>query len=570
MISSNRWINVGALTVILVMVWASSLWAPYHRFDYSQWDRVMNLNTKVIELMKKGKYQEAVEPAEKVLRLTKQIYLDDPDNDNVEVMMQNLAWVYLELGRYDEAELLFKQILKTDEALVGPNDPEVARSLINLAALYSAQGQYDKAEPLQKRALAIYEKTFGPNYPKVAALRLGKAATPFNKGVDYAKKGQYGAAIASYKEAIRLKPDYAKAHNKLGWAYYKNSQYDKAEPHYKRALAIREKTLGPDHRRVANVLKNMAKLYREMGRDDEAKKMLVRAKRSALGISKSSEKIGKMTPTELIQVVEEKEGIQFKIIMTSGVEDKIPIDFRTTFSINDDDKMYVFVHWWDMVGDHRVTVIWSAPDQEIFAFNIYDVTVKGPDWKTWQSQKIFKNIPTGVWTFELYLDGKPLVAKKFTVTPNKVDETKKLLVRAKPSARGISKSSEKIGEITPTDLIQVMEEKEGIQFKAVMTPGVKNKKPVEVKTTFSVNDDGKIYVYVYWRDIPGEHTVRVYWLMPSEDVWDQSVYTTTFKTENWRTWHWKKMYKAMPKGDWTFALLLDGKHLVTKKFTVTD
>ena len=302
MVRTNRWLNVVALTFVLVTVWASPLWAPYHRFDYSQWDRVSNLNTKVIELMKKGKYQEAVEPAEKVLRLTKQIYLDDPDNDNVEVMRQNLAFIYMGLGRYDEAEPLFKQILETDEALVGPNDPEVARSLNNLAELYRTQGKYAEAEPLQKRALGIQEKVLGPGHPSVArtmydlalvymeqgkyseaeplykrtlaieekalgpdhtdvawtlrklaelynkmgrddeaesmrkralvtfekalgpdhltvaALRLGKAATPFNKGVDYAKKGQYDSAIAAYKEAIRLKPDYAMAHNRLGWA----------------------------------------------------------------------------------------------------------------------------------------------------------------------------------------------------------------------------------------------------------------------------------------------------------------------------------------------------------------
>ena len=333
MISSKRWLNVGALTVILVMVWASSLWAPYHRFDYSQWDRVMNLNTKVIVLMKKGKYQEAVEPAEKVLRLTKQIYLDDPDHDNVEVMKQNLAFIYMGLGRYDEAEPLFKQILETDEALVGPNDPEVARSLINLAALYSAQGQYDKAEPLQKRALAIREKVFGPGSPP-----------------------------------------------------------------------------------VAQSLNNLANLYNKMGRDDEARKLLTRTQRRPKGTSKLSEKIGKITPTELIQAMEEKEGIRFKVMMTSGTDDdNDPIDFKTKFSVNDDDKMYVFVYWPDRVGDHRVTVIWITPDQEVFAENNLDMTFKTADWRTWQWKKMYKAMPKGDWTFALQLDGKYLVTKKFTV-----------------------------------------------------------------------------------------------------------------------------------------------------------
>ena len=167
MVRTNRWLNVGALTVILVMVWASSLWAHRH-YDYSQIDRVMNLNQKSVLLINKGKYQEALKPAEEAWRLAKKIYVDDPDHDNVEVMMQNLAIVYLGLGRFSEAEPLFKRILETDEALVGPNDPEVARSLNNLAILYRAQGRYSEAEPLHKRALAIQEKALGPDHPAVA------------------------------------------------------------------------------------------------------------------------------------------------------------------------------------------------------------------------------------------------------------------------------------------------------------------------------------------------------------------------------------------------------------------
>ena len=39
-----------------------------------------------------------------------------------------------------------------------------------------------------------------------------------------------------------------------------------AEPFYKRALAIREKALGPDHPDVATSLNNLAVLYNNQGR----------------------------------------------------------------------------------------------------------------------------------------------------------------------------------------------------------------------------------------------------------------------------------------------------------------
>ena len=51
-----------------------------------------------------------------------------------------------------------------------------------------------------------------------------------------------------------------------------------AEPHYKRALAIIEKALGPEHPDVAQSLENYAALLRKTGRDDEAVKLEARAK----------------------------------------------------------------------------------------------------------------------------------------------------------------------------------------------------------------------------------------------------------------------------------------------------
>ncbi len=51
-----------------------------------------------------------------------------------------------------------------------------------------------------------------------------------------------------------------------------------AEPLHKRALAIMEKALGPEHPHVAKILANYAALLRKTGRTTEAAKMEVRAK----------------------------------------------------------------------------------------------------------------------------------------------------------------------------------------------------------------------------------------------------------------------------------------------------
>ncbi|HEX9652112.1 MAG TPA: tetratricopeptide repeat protein, partial [bacterium] len=54
--------------------------------------------------------------------------------------------------------------------------------------------------------------------------------------------------------------------------------YEKAEPLYLRALAIREKVHGPNHPSVALVLRNLGTLYKRAGRLDEAEKVKERAR----------------------------------------------------------------------------------------------------------------------------------------------------------------------------------------------------------------------------------------------------------------------------------------------------
>jgi tetratricopeptide (TPR) repeat protein len=60
--------------------------------------------------------------------------------------------------------------------------------------------------------------------------------------------------------------------------YKRQGRYDAAEPLYKRALAIWEKALGPDHPNVATGLESYAVLLRETDRGSEAVEMEARAR----------------------------------------------------------------------------------------------------------------------------------------------------------------------------------------------------------------------------------------------------------------------------------------------------
>ena len=75
----------------------------------------------------------------------------------------------------------------------------------------------------------------------------GEAERYFNEGLAYQRKGQLDAAIASYKEAIRLEPDVAQMHNSLALAYIHNVQVGSAIASFKEAIRLKPDYAGPHY-----------------------------------------------------------------------------------------------------------------------------------------------------------------------------------------------------------------------------------------------------------------------------------------------------------------------------------
>lgn len=65
--------------------------------------------------------------------------------------------------------------------------------------------------------------------------------------------------------------------NWAGYAFYQAALYDRAEPLFEKALAIREKVFSEEHPLVATSLNNLAALYYSQGDYDQAKPLFERA-----------------------------------------------------------------------------------------------------------------------------------------------------------------------------------------------------------------------------------------------------------------------------------------------------
>jgi tetratricopeptide (TPR) repeat protein len=170
-------------------------------------------------------------------------YLDSAAGQPGPAMMADGSWLldragtYLQVhARLADAKVLKERALAIDEAIHGPDHPDVATDLNNLALILRALGQPEAARPLQERALAIDEAAYGPDHPDVAT-----------------------------------------ALNNLALILQALGQPEAARPLQERALAITEAAYGPDHPAVATALNNLAQILRDLGQPEAARPLQERA-----------------------------------------------------------------------------------------------------------------------------------------------------------------------------------------------------------------------------------------------------------------------------------------------------
>ncbi len=193
--------------------------------------------------------------------------------------LNNLANVYMLTGDMSTAIELHQDSLSARRAIYGNEHPEVARSLINLGAVYVKNQNYDKAKPLYQEAISLAENLFGQYHPQVAMLLYNLANIYHIQGRIEANIKKQDRMLKSTQHA-NLKGDLMTVENTEAVALAANikakSYFKKAVPLYERALTILDKSIGSNHPAVSAMLNELVILYRSIGKENKAEKMLAR------------------------------------------------------------------------------------------------------------------------------------------------------------------------------------------------------------------------------------------------------------------------------------------------------
>jgi protein O-GlcNAc transferase len=148
------------------------------------------------------------------------------------------ALAHHQAGRLPDAESLYQQIL-----MVAPDHSD---ALHLLGVIAFQKGQNEMAAELIGRSVGIKPTA-------VAYCNLGDAFLGLGRPED---------AVASYRQAITLQPDYAEAHFSLGIAFQNRGRMSDAAACYREAIAIR-----PDYAGAHN---NLGHILQIQNRPDEA------------------------------------------------------------------------------------------------------------------------------------------------------------------------------------------------------------------------------------------------------------------------------------------------------------
>ena len=264
-----------------------------------------------------GRYEDAKNTWADVLKLSKNVL----EEQSVHEVKSALAFIHVRLGKYDQAESIYNEILQTE------NDKDSKQCLslhslcclkCDLARLYAAQGLYNKAEDLLCETLAvaewdsestwrlIYTKSLGEIYRMqgcydeaeellvelldIAQDTLGEdhmrtVSIMYNIAQLHTDQGHFKDANDIFIHILDIGKQRLEGNhpaildfvNSLAVLRTKQKQYDEAESLFKEALEGRQQKMGEDHPNTLESKNDLAELYKECSRYTEAERLLLDA-----------------------------------------------------------------------------------------------------------------------------------------------------------------------------------------------------------------------------------------------------------------------------------------------------
>ncbi|KAK4233068.1 acyl transferase/acyl hydrolase/lysophospholipase [Achaetomium macrosporum] len=164
------------------------------------------------------------------------------DNAAESSLLFNVAESSYILGKYEDAEELYRPALKLRTEMLGAEHPATLTCMSNLAVLLNSQGKYKEAEAMHRQALKLWTAVLGAEHPSTLTSMSNLALVLDSQGKYKEAEGKYEEAEAMHRQALKLwtevlgaeHPDTLTSMNNLALVLYSQGKYEEAEAMHRR------------------------------------------------------------------------------------------------------------------------------------------------------------------------------------------------------------------------------------------------------------------------------------------------------------------------------------------------
>jgi len=199
-----------------------------------------------------------------------------PDDPETLEIQSHLGDLYVQMGRFEEAEAVLTASADGLVATLGEEHKDSLGALSNLAILLERSGKSGEAIDLSRRVLDIRRRVLGDDHPDTLA-------SINNLGIYLAQRGRFDEAEPLLREAVEVSrrvrgPEHrgtASNLSNLGMLLTIQERYDQAGAAIAEALSIYRRTLGDDHPETMATAEAHAVLLGKTGHEPEAEAALL-------------------------------------------------------------------------------------------------------------------------------------------------------------------------------------------------------------------------------------------------------------------------------------------------------
>lgn len=219
--------------------------------------------------LKSGKYNEAVEHADKALAYSIEAYGES--HISVAGSYRNIGNIFLLTGQKDKAINYYYKSNAVANTLPQDMSLFIAGNELNMANVYKHAGDFGEALSNLKHALQVYEKKLGPKHPKTAEVTAGIADV-------YNRLKEYDKAMVHFRKSLEIfKSRYGtkglkvpKLLSNMGYHFLQRKQFDSARHYLTESLRIYTENNISRGRPKSITCKRLSYLYYDLNIMDSA------------------------------------------------------------------------------------------------------------------------------------------------------------------------------------------------------------------------------------------------------------------------------------------------------------